>query len=217
MRVALAIALLLGTASAAAADGIYVTESFGRSNVKNELGNHIADTVRIRFSLGYRLSKSWAVEGFVAGDLGRQASRLQPSYALRCVECGSGGGGYDSFNPGPSTLTTAGVDVKYLRPLGRLEVYLRGSLGKGWHDRSGYEGRGFGVGAGVQLKGKVRGLGFLFWPLFFVPRGPKVTAALFVDTGADFYRLRSSDVDNPDSIDGSLHHIAIGWAVGTDF
>ncbi len=64
----------------------------------------------------------------------------------------------------------------------------------------------------------MRVLGFLFWPLFFVPVGPKVTGALFIDTGADFYRLhRGGDIDNPDAIDGSMNRITIGWAVGADF
>lgn len=223
MRAALALVLVLGTARAAAADGIYFTESFGGTDVKNELANHVDEAVRIRFSLGYRLSKSWAVEGFVAGDIGSTPPRNpRPyGYAARCVECGSGNEGGNDY---PSvlysqSLTTVGIDVKYLRPLSdNIEVYLRGSLGKGYLDNSDYEGRGFGVGAGAQLKGKVRALGFLFWPLFFVPYGPKVTAALYVDTGADFYRLhRGGNIDNPDSIDGSMNHITIGWAVGADF
>ena len=218
MRAALLVAVVLGTVSTAAAEGIYVTESIGGSNVKNELGQHISGAMRIRFSVGYRLSRSWAVEGFLAGDLRTSSGGVEPAYAARCVDCDAGNtGGYDPIYA-PS-LTTAGVDVKYLRPLGdRFEVYLRGSLGKGWLDGSDYSGRGLGVGAGAQIKGKVRALGFLFWPLFFVPYGPKVTAALFVDTGADFYRLhRGGALDNPDAIDGTLSRITIGWAVGADF
>jgi hypothetical protein len=38
----------------------------------------------------------------------------------------------------------------------------------------GYGGFGLGVGGGVQLRGSVRALGFLWGPLFFVERGPKV-------------------------------------------
>lgn len=171
--------------------------------------------MRVKFSVGYRLSKSWAVEGFVGGDIGTYAHVQEPAYALRCIECGSGGGGGDSSSYlQSSSLTTIGVDVKYLRPVSEhFELYLRGSLGKGWLDNSDYEGRGFGVGAGAQLKGKVRALGFLFWPLFFVPYGPKVTGALFIDTGADFYRLHA----HGDSIDGSINRITIGWAIGADF
>jgi len=225
MRAALALALVLGTASTAAADGIYFTESFGGSDVKGELGHQITDALRMRFSVGYRLSKSWAVEGFLAGDIGTTSNidgGPPRGYAARCVECGSGSGdggsGYNALDYA-STMTTVGIDVKYLRPVSEhVELYLRGSLGKGWLDNSDYSGRGFGVGAGAQIKGKVRALGFLFWPLFFVPAGPKVTGALFIDAGADFYRLhRNGDLDNPDSLDGSTNHITVGWAVGADF
>jgi hypothetical protein len=158
----------------------------------------------------------------VAGDIGTVSNvdAGPRNVAARCVDCGGGDGGGDYYDDySSSSMTTVGLDVKYLRPLSdNFEAYLRGSLGKGWLDSSDYSGRGFGVGAGVQLKGKVRALGFLFWPLFFVPVGPKVTAALFVDTGADFYRLhRGGDLDNRDAIDGSISRLTIGWAVGADF
>ena len=219
MRAALVLALALGTASTAAADGLYFTESFGGTDVKNELGHHISSALRIRFGLGYRINKSWAVEGFVAGDVGTVGNVTEGSgYAARCIDCGGNNtGGYGNPSPYSSEMTTVGIDVKYLRPLSEnFEVYLRGSLGKGYF--GDYSGRGFGAGAGAQLKGKVRVLGFLFWPLFFVPVGPKVTGALFIDTGADFYRLhRGGDIDNPDAIDGSMNRITISWAVGADF
>ena len=216
MRAALvALVTVLGTASAAA-DGIYVSEAVGGTTIKNDLGQKMGDGLRIRFALGYRLNKSWAIEGFLAGDISTTSYIAEPVAAARC----------DCATPTPephgvygSSVTTVGVDVKYLRPLSdNFEVYLRGSLGKGYLDASDYSGRGFGVGAGAQVKGKVRALGFLFWPLFFVPYGPKVTAALFVDTGADFYRLhRHGELDNPDAIDGSFNRLTIGWAVGADF
>ncbi len=217
MRAALVLALVLGTASTAAADGLYFTESVGGSDVKNELGTEISSAMRIRFSLGYRINKSWAVEGFLAGDIGTRVQHGS-GYAARCIECGGNNtGGYVDPSSYASALTTVGIDVKYLRPLAdNFEVYLRGSLGKGYF--GDHSGRGFGAGAGAQFKGKVRALGFLFWPLFFVPVGPKVTAALFIDTGADFYRLhRGGNLDNPDAIDGSMNRITIGWAVGADF
>ncbi len=222
MRAALVLALLLGTASTAAADGLYFSESFGGSNVKDELGSHINGAVRIRFALGYRINKSWAVEGFVAGDVGT-VSHIHADdrpYAARCIDCAEPDGGYGGWgHSSSSSMTTVGLDVKYLRPLSdNIDVYLRGSLGKGYLDDSDYSGRGLGIGTGVQLKGKVRALGFLFWPLFFVPVGPKVTAALFVDGGADFYRLhRHGDLDNNDAIDGSISRLTLGFAVGSDF
>jgi Outer membrane protein beta-barrel domain len=218
MRAALALALVLGTASTAAADGIYFTEALGGSSVGNDLGHDITDAMRIRLSVGYRLNKSWAVEGWFAGDIGTTMNIDGQGYAARCVECNDVAPPDYGYHRS-SSMTSAGIDVKYLRPLGdRFEVYLRGSLGKGWLDADDYSGRGFGIGAGAQIKGKVPAIGFLFWPLFFTNWGPKVTAALFVDTGADFYRLhRHGDLDNTDTRDGSFNRFTIGWAVGADF
>ena len=94
MRAALVLALVLGTASTAAADGLYFTESVGGSDVKNELGTEISSAMRIRFSLGYRINKSWAVEGFLAGDIGTRVQHGS-GYAARCIECGGNNtGGY---------------------------------------------------------------------------------------------------------------------------
>jgi hypothetical protein len=220
MRAALLTALLVLGSSTASAEGLYAGYSLGGSSVGDELGQDINDAMRIRVSVGYRLSKRWAVEGFVGGDIGTSSHLVNRSYAASCGDCGGDVVQPPQWGYSRSTsLTTVGVDVKYLRPLGeKFEVYLRGSLGKGWLDDSDYSGRGFGLGAGAQIKGKVRALGFLFWPLFFVPWGPKVTAALYADAGSDFYRLhRHGDIDNPDSIDGSINRFTIGWAVGSDF
>ena len=71
-------------------------------------------------------------------------------------------------------------------------------------------------GAGVQLRGKVRALGFLYWPLFFVPAGPKVDAAIFIDHGVEFDRLHA--VTGPErSIDARFTRLTIGFHVGGDF
>jgi hypothetical protein len=96
-------------------------------------------------------------------------------------------------------------------------VYLRGSAMVGGLDRAGFdsfEGRGLGVGAGVQLKGKGSVLGLLFWPLFFTNVGPKMTAALWLDSGYEFYRLHG---DRPTAIDAQLSTLTFGFALGSDF
>jgi hypothetical protein len=220
MRAALALVVMLGSVTASA-DGIYFSESVGGANVKDELAQQMTDTFHIQIAVGYRLNKSWAVEGYFAGDLGEATWRegTRQPVAARCIDCGNGGGSGGQGYYQQNSLTSTGLAVKYLRPLGEhVEVYLRGQLGKAWLDESDFSGRGLGLGTGIQLKGKVRALGFLFWPLFFVPVGPKVTAAMFVDGGSDFYRLhRHGDLDNSDAIDGSLSHLTIGWAVGADF
>ena len=43
---------------------------------------------------------------------------------------------------------------------------------------AGYHGRGIGAAAGAQLTAKVRALGFLWAPLFFIDRGPMLTRSL---------------------------------------
>src|SRR5207244_10566540 len=107
--------------------------------------------------------------------------------------------------------------LKYLAPLSaHFDAYLRGTISAGVADGAleGYEGRGLGFGAGVQLKGKVRALGFLWWPLFFTGIGPKVTAALYLDDGYEFYRLHGPA---PVAVDAALTHMTLGFAVGSDF
>ena len=217
-RASLVVATVLASTSAAAADGLYFSEAVGGSDVGDELASEISGAVRVKIAVGYRLHTNWAIEAWFAGDIASEGRNSTAPVAERCNDCGDGGGSaydYDSS----SSMASVGVDVKYLRPVAKnLDVYLRGSLGKGWLDNEDYSGRGLGIGAGIQLKGKVPAIGFLFWPLFFTGWGPKVTAALFVDTGADYYRLhKRGDLDNPDSIDGTFHRITVGWAVGADF
>jgi hypothetical protein len=77
-------------------------------------------------------------------------------------------------------------------------------------------GRGLGGGVGLQLRGKVRALGFAYWPLFFVPVGPKVNAAIFIDHGVDFYRLHDP-VAKVDALDAKLTRLTFGFNVGSDF
>jgi hypothetical protein len=81
-------------------------------------------------------------------------------------------------------------------------------------DLDAFEGRGLGVGAGIQLKGKGSVLGLLWWPLFFTNVGPKMTAALWLDSGYEFYRLHG---DRPTAIDAQLSTLTFGFALGSDF
>jgi hypothetical protein len=59
----------------------------------------------------------------------------------------------------------------------------------------------------------VRALGFLWGPLFFVKRGPKVTAAMFVDHGTELVRLKMAG----DRISPRVDHLTLGFAVGQSF
>lgn len=232
MRVLLSLcltsAVVCAAAAAAHADGLYVSESFGGTDVKDELASSMGSALRLRFAAGYR-HKNWAIEGWLGGSFGltgdgHHGGAPYPDSPTTCggKGCGGGGGGsgyYDGTSySSPSSLFTYGVDVKYLRPVARhVELYLRGGLSRGVLDDGDYAGRGLGLGAGVQIKGRVPALGFLFWPLFFTGWGPKVTAAAFIDDGFEFYRLHRGGVDGAGAIDARLNHLTIGFAVGSDF
>lgn len=228
MRRLLPVFLICATAGGAAADGFYFTESLGGTNVKDELGSRMSSAVRIKLALGVR-RRSWAIEGWIAGDIaanegygdgyGYDGGAAPPPCASRNSGCE---GPYDTaVGYGPTSLTTYGLDLKYLQPVSEhIEIYLRGSISHGVMSGQldGYGGRGLGVGAGVQLKGKVPAIGFLWWPLFFTGWGPKVTAAVFVDDGYDFYRLHPGDrLEAGPAIDAQLSHLTLGFAVGSDF
>jgi hypothetical protein len=182
---------------------------FGPGDVGSELRDYTATTFRFKAGAGHRIGNV-AVEAFLAGD-------IFDDYAL-------------------SEAGTVGVDVKYILPLStHFQGYVRGSASRmsttigsgydecyscggydGYYEGHSYAGRGLGAGAGLQLRGKVRAIGFLYWPLFFVPAGPKVNAALFVDHGYDFYRLHPED-GRGGTIDAKLYRWTFGFNVGQDF
>lgn len=216
MRVLLSLLLVCATSSAALADGFFVTESAGGTDITDELSASVSSAVRVRLSAGYR-HRNWALEGWFAANMGTGS---EGGYAGSSP---SACGPERCYQPdgihGGATLVTYGLDLKYLKPVSRhLELYLRGGLSRGVLDGDGdYAGRGLGLGAGAQLSGKVPALGFLFWPFFFTDLGPKVTAAVFVESGYEFYRLHRDGIDGAGSIDAQLNHLTIGFAVGNDF
>lgn len=199
--------------SSARADGVYFTESLGGTDVRDRLGAYLERAFFLRVGVGMRTG-AWAVEAHLDGHLDNDVA--------------SGG----------SSLMTYGVDLKYLQPLiaNHLEVYLRGGLRYGMFEDTSperalaadYAGRGIGGGAGIQLKGQVRALGFLAWPMFFVGAGPKITGALWLDADTSFYRLhaggRQGAASSADArhggavtIDARLVTISGGFAIGSDF
>jgi len=197
MRVLVALLLLT---SVARADGWYFTEGVGGTSVKDDLAKDMPGAVNIRLSVGHRMGH-WAVDGFLSLHINDNLAYTRDTYEE------------------PPSLMSGGVDVKYIQPLAsHLEVYLRGSASiaalDGW-DR-GYSGRGLGIGAGIQLKGKGSMWGLLFWPAFFlVKTGPKMTGALWLDDGYEYYRFHGRN--DGQVINAQLTHITFGYAVGTDF
>jgi hypothetical protein len=226
MRLALAaLVVALAGPATAAAEGIYFTENVGGTDVKDELAANISAATRIRVALGYRIDKlafeAWA--GFLIND--ERYSGYEPSAPANAPACEittpdkpwpCHDYGYTAppSDSGSTDFFAWGMDVKYLQPVSKhVEVYLRGGLSKGYADGIDASGRGLGIGAGAQVKGKVPALGLLFWPFFFTNFGPKMTGALYVDTSYEFYRLHGPRR----TTDAQLSHLTLGFAFGSDF
>lgn len=200
---AAAVTALLAVPRPAHADGTYASFGLGPGQVSDELGAYVRTTFQGRFTVGHRVGHL-AIEG----SIGPESS--------------------DDFNdPYGYEAVRLGLDARYVLPVvPGVQVYVRGGLttvdatlsssdGNRYAERD-YAGRGVEGGAGVQLRGKVRALGFLYWPLFFVPVGPKIDAALFVDHSVEFDRLHA--VTGPErSIDARFTRLTIGINVGADF
>lgn len=197
--------VVLASAASARADGLYYFEGVGGTKVHDELSAYMTDGVNIRVGLGMRRHE-WAYELYFAGNINSVPDERA------------------------SDLIAGGLNIKYIQPLAsHLEVYLRGSamLGGGTQALEGWSGRGLGAGAGIQLKGKGSVLGLLWWPLFFTNVGPKMTAALWLDTGYEFYRLHGDRPSAPknseaglrpaSAIDAQVSTVTLGFALGTDF
>ena len=201
---AAAVAAVLLAPGLARADGSYFSFGVGSTSVEDELAARTGDGARIRLALGHRLG-NLAFEGFVAPEIFD-----------------------DTYTDGVGV----GIDARYLLPISRgLQVYVRGSMSRlsvtlddarpyadtGWGASRDYAGRGLGGGVGVQLRGRVRALGFLYWPFFFLPLGPKTNAALFIDHGYDFYRLHPQDERGGGALDARVTRLTVGFNVGADF
>jgi hypothetical protein len=187
-------------AGPARADGFYFTESFGGSDVKSDLAAYIPSAVHVRIALGMR-SGAWALETHIGAHIGNGQGTA----------------------PDDRPRWTYGLDLKYIQPMSKhFEAYLRGGLRYGSMDDGSpidsYSGRGLGGGAGLQFKGKVRALGFLCFPFFFMNIGPKITGALWVDASYSFYRLHPDGrLDVTPAIDAKITTLSGGFAVGSDF
>jgi hypothetical protein len=217
MRAALALLLVALSTHSALADGAYFTESLGGTDVKDQLSPYMDNAARFRIAGGYRKG-NLAFELWFAADLNAEpydAYDASPSYEVTTPDGYHGTGYYGDYTHDHATsIESYGLDAKWLHPISPgLEVYVRGGLSKGYADGLDASGRGLGIGAGAQLKGKVPALGFLFWPFFFTNIGPKVTAAAFVDTTYEFYRFHGAT----HTTDAQLSHLTVGFAIGNDF
>jgi hypothetical protein len=206
--VAIACSGVVGS-GAARADGWYYREGMGTADLEGEVTQTFGEgeiPIALRIAIGRRVGP-WSVEGF---------------FAFTELAARAGGGSYAAFS--------YGVDARYhVAVVDHVELYLRGGVGRidlgggatdpasppgVVEDLSGYGGRGLQYGAGVQVGGEVRALGFLFFPLFFTDIGPKIHAAGWFDTGAQVFRMH--DPGRP-SLDGKLSAWALGLTLGTHY
>jgi len=199
----------IGTACAIAAapahaDGYYYEESIGVSSGRGTDAAPLSTSLRVRTGIGLRRG-ALSIEPWVSADL--SFDRAGASFELF--------GGAPAM--GRADLAGTGVDVKFICPLPRsLSLYVRGGprYATGAGALTGFDGPGIGVGTGLQLTGRVRALGFLFAPLFFMKHGPYATGALFIDQGVDLYSLAATPMGTR-----AVPIVAtnFGFAIGTDF
>jgi hypothetical protein len=185
-------------------DGAYVTESFGVASAHGGFAGMLGTPLHLRLAIGMRLGH-FALEPWILSDM--QVDREGATLGI------VGG----DPRPGAADVNSMGLDAKYIVDLHpHVALFARGGplVSDGTGALSGYHGRGIGVAAGAQLTGKVRALGFLWAPLFFLKRGPMVTGSLFVDAGYDFYFLRMSGAP---AVDARVGHISLGFAVSSAF
>jgi hypothetical protein len=171
---ALAVAASAGTVRA---DGFYYGQSYGISSARSDGSAMLGESLQLRIQLGWR----W-------GDFS-----VGPTFTghLAAPREGSAFGVVGGDPPrGDSDFESIGADVRYNQTIrGRLSAYVRGGprMARGMGALDGYLGIGLGAGTGIQVTGQVRALGFLFAPLFFSKRGPKINACVFLDQNVDWF------------------------------
>jgi hypothetical protein len=215
VRIAVASAVLVATLTAhdARADdvdtGFYFAESLGVGVAHGDLASTVGHAIHTRAGAGIRIG--WlAIEPWLMTDLQEHREGGLRGFLF---------GGQPVA--GTADLDAYGLDLKVIAPLHRsrtalLEVYARGGAGlaSGTGMLDGYTGSTTGGALGLQVTGRVRALGFLWAPLFFVQRGPFVTGALYIDSGYDLYRL---DMPGAPTIRAHVGHVNVGFALGSRF
>lgn len=202
------LAVTLLASHAHADDGYYFAETIGVGMARGDLEPIVGRSIQTRLAVGARV-KWLAIEPWLRSDL-----QLEREGAFRGIVGGEPA-------PGRADLEAYGLDLKLIGPLYRgpsgeiVEAYVRGgaSFAGGTGMLEHHDGMAYGAAAGIQISGRVRALGFLWAPLFFIKRGPKVTGALFLDQGYDFYRLR----DGRSTVDARVGHVSVGFAIGSGF
>jgi hypothetical protein len=202
MRLA-ALALVLASTTVRA-DGFYYSQAYGISSARGDGAATLGESLQLRIALGWRFG------AFTVGPL------LGTEMAVQRDDAYFGIVGGEPV-AGDSDLKIYGIDGRYHATLYKnLVMYVRGGprYGSALGALDGYGGFGVGAGTGVQLTGRVRAYGFLFAPLFFADKGPKITASIFIDENVDWYRLRA---DNMPGLSMPIVATSIGIAAGSHF
>jgi hypothetical protein len=201
MRLA-AVAVVLASATAHA-DGFYYSQSYGISSARGEGASMIGESLRLQIAFGWRFGALTVGPVFT----GHVAAQRDDAYFFGIV-------GGDPTE-GDSDMEVFGLDARYHARLhDNLVMYVRGGprYASGIGALDGYRGFGLGAATGVQLTGRVRALGFLFAPLFFMTKGPMVTASVFFDQNVDYYQLEGmTELSMP------VIGTSIGIAAGSHF
>ncbi len=209
MRLAsgLALALLACAAGTAQADGAFYQQSYGISSARGDAAPMMGESLQLRIAVGWRFGQlqvgPW-MGSHLAGERGENAW----FWGTVAGEPVTGDSDIDSY----------GIDARYnAKVTEHLSAYVRGgpryaTKGKGMLDD--YRGWGLGAGTGVALVGKVRALGFLAVPFFFMKKGPLVNATLFIDYNVEWHRLHGPGMSE---LSLPLVGTSIGFGAGSFF
>lgn len=202
--VALGLALLLASPRARADDGVFYEQSIGVAIAGGDARRVLGIQPRFRAGVGLRIG-ALVFEPFIAAN-----AAFERDHTVLYLFGGTPSAGH-------ADLATIGFDLKYVQPLSHAtSLYVRAGprFARGDGELAGYRGYGFGGGGGVQIVGRVRALGFLFAPLFFLPRGPRATGGAFLEIGDDALLLRAP---HRAPLDVPVAYLTFGFAVGTAF
>lgn len=180
------------------AASFYAFEGFTFSKVRGGLAAHSSSFIQIQVGVGFQPKNSlWAYELM-----------------------GRGGPSLDLQGPG-SSLLGWGLRAKRFVPVHpNFQLYGRAGLTENLlTDTVGSDLVGFGLeyGAGAQASLRVRALGLLFWPAFFLGVGPKVDLSLWADLGGEVGNLHAGHDSSSESVNYRTASASYGLSVGGNF
>jgi len=175
---------------------VYVFEGFTYSRVNGELSALTSEVVQLQIGVGYQPRNSlWAYELM-----------------------GRGGGSLDvGSNAG---LLGWGVRAKRFLPMSEhFQLYGRAGLTENLLTDTDFDLVGFGIeyGAGAMASMRVRALGLLFWPAFFMGVGPKVNLSIWADLGGEVGNLHSGHESSSENYNYRNTSASYGLTVGGRF